>query len=228
MRNDCLHLRFLTLKKKFYSEDIVFGPKYSYVIIDSKSLNQNAEQLSQKLALDVSVFDQFACNSPHTILLEKTENNEQDIKEFLESLGNSMNTVNRLIIPKQNVSQQKAMDIHSLRAEYDFKGEVISSENTDWTIIFSEEDGLAEPCFSRVVFVRTFKNIKDLEKLQNRKIQSIGLEISDISKKIEIANKITSLGGDRCPRIGMMSLYSSPWDGMFTIDRLVRWIPLDI
>ena len=109
----------------------------------------------------------------------------------------------------------------------DIKGNVICSENTDWTVIFSKESGLAEPCFSRVIFVRPFEKIEDIKKFQNRKIQSIGLEISDKTKRKMVADDITKYGGDRCPHVGMMSLYSSPWDGMFTIDRLVRWIPLD-
>ena len=217
----------LSLKKKFFAEDIVFGPKYSYAIIDSKSLKYNSEKIAQKLALDVSVFDQFACNSPHTILVESTKSNDNDIKQFTKLLANAMNTVNRLMIPKQIISEQKAMDILALRAEYDIKGNVICSENTDWTVIFSKESGLAEPCFSRVIFVRPFEKIEDIKKFQNRKIQSIGLEISDKTKRKMVADDITKYGGDRCPHVGMMSLYSSPWDGMFTIDRLVRWIPLD-
>ena len=67
-----------------------------------------------------------------------------------------------------------------------------------------------------------------IEKYQNRKIQSISLEVADQNQRIELADQITKNGGDRCPRMGMMSLYSSPWDGMFAIDRLVRWIPLDV
>jgi hypothetical protein len=218
----------LSLKKKFFTEDIIFGPKYSYVIIDAKSLKEHNKRLAQKLALDVSVFDQYACNSPHTVLLENIENNEEDIKKFVKTLGDAMGIVNRLMIPKQEISEKKAMDIISLRTEYDFSGDVTCSKNTDWTIIFSKEKGLAEPCFSRVIFVRPFETIEDIKKIHNRKIQSIALEISDQTKKEQIADEITKFGGDRCPHLGMMSLYSSPWDGMFTIDRLVRWIPLDV
>lgn len=218
----------LSLKKKFFAEDIIYGPKYSYAVIDTKSIIQNKEKLAQKLALDISIFDQFACNSPHTILIENLEGDDQEIKSFTKLLADAMGNVNRLMIPKKDVSEKKAMDILSLRTEYEIKGEVFCSENTDWTVILSDEEGLAEPCCSRVVFVRPIKNLNQIEKYQNRKIQSIGLEMNDENKRIKLADDITKNGGDRCTNIGMMSLYSSPWDGMFAIDRLVRWIPLDV
>ena len=218
----------LSLKKKFFAEDIIYGPKYSYAVIDTKSIIQNKEKLAQKLALDISIFDQFACNSPHTILIENLEGDDQEIRSFTKLLADAMGNVNRLMIPKKDVSEKKAMDILSLRTEYEIKGEVFCSENTDWTVILSDEEGLAEPCCSRVVFVRPIKNLNQIEKYQNRKIQSIGLEMNDENKRIKLADDITKNGGDRCTNIGMMSLYSSPWDGMFAIDRLVRWIPLDV
>ena len=162
------------------------------------------------------------------IVVENSKENSEEIRSFAKLLADAMSTVNRLIIPKQSVSEEKAMDILSLRTEYDIKGEVFCSENTDWTVILSDEEGLAKPCFSRVVFVRPVNNLHTIEKYQNRKIQSISLEVADQNQRIELADQITKNGGDRCPRMGMMSLYSSPWDGMFAIDRLVRWIPLDV
>ena len=41
-----------------------------------------------------------------------------------------------------------------------------------------------------------------------------------------MADKITTHGGDRCPLLGNMSLFGSPWDGMFVIDRFVRWVSI--
>jgi len=218
----------LSLGKKFYTEDIVYGPKYSYAIIDEKSISERKELLAQKLALDVSVFDQYACNSPHTIFVEHSDENLDELRIFSKMVADAMDSVNRLLIPKKPVSDNKAMDILSLRTEYDMKGEVFCSENTDWTVILSDEEGFAEPCFSRVVFIRPIKNINNISKKHNRKIQSIGMEIADNEKLIHYADEITKNGGDRCSKMGMMSLFSSPWDGMFAIDRLVRWIPLDI
>ena len=32
------------------------------------------------------------------------------------------------------------------------------------------------------------------------------------------------LGIERCPEVGRMSLYDAPWDGMYPIDRMGRWV----
>jgi hypothetical protein len=57
----------------------------------------------------------------------------------------------------------------------------------------------------------------------NRKIQSIGIAIND-EERFDLVDKITFFGGDRCPPLGKMSFFDSPWDGMFGMDRMVRWI----
>lgn len=216
----------LSLKKKFFTEDIMYGPKYSYAIIDSHSASVEAKNIAQKLAVDICVFDQYACNSPHTILIESPDGENEISKNFAKELANAMDAVNRLLLPKPPISEKKSMDILSLRTEYDLKGEVFCPQNTDWTVIYSNENGLAEPCFSRVVFVRPIKNAMDVRDLNTKKVQSIGLAINDPQKRKKIADLLTMKGGDRCPSIGTMSLFGSPWDGMFGMDRLVRWITI--
>ena len=216
----------LSLKKNFFTEDIIYGPKYSYAILDSEFLKDNLKDSAQKLALDVSIFDQYACNSPHTIFIENNDPNFSIVKKFAKELSNSMESVNRLMLPKSQTSEKKLMEILSLRAEYDFKGEVFASKNMDWTVVYSEDEGLANPCFSRVVFVRPIKNAEEVGKFHNRKIQSIGLGIANLEKQEKIIDSITLSGGDRCPSIGNMSKFHSPWDGIFGMDRMVRWISM--
>ena len=217
----------LSLKKNFFTEDIIYGPKYSYAILDSEFLKDNLKNAAQRLALDISVFDQYACNSPHTIFVENNDSSNPDlVKDLAKELSNSMETVNRLILPKSQISEKKSMEILSVRTEYDFKGEVFAPKNTDWTVIYSEEECLANPCFSRVVFIRPIKNAGDIRKFHNRKIQSIGIGILNQEKRKKIVDLITLLGGDRCPDIGNMSKFHSPWDGIFGMDRMVRWISM--
>ena len=217
----------LSLKKNFFTEDIIYGPKYSYAILDSNFLENNLKNTAQRLAFDVSIFDQNACNSPHTIFVENNDSDNPNlVRDFAKELSNSMETVNRLMLPKSEISEKKSMEILSLRAEYDFKGEVFAPKNTDWTVIYSEDKGLANPCFSRVVFIKPIKNAEDLGKFHNRKIQSIGMGISNIEKRKKLIDLVTMLGGDRCPSIGSMSKFNSPWDGIFGMDRMVRWISM--
>ncbi len=136
-------------------------------------------------------------------------------------LAKELDRVNRLFIPKGENDAEKNMEIISLRTEYLLKGKVFSSENTDWTVIYTEEKGLANPCFSRVVFVKPIQELKDLN---NRGIQTIGIHFNDLENKKSFIDRNTLYGGDRCPPLGTMTLFDSPWDGMFAMDRMIRWV----
>ena len=56
-----------------------------------------------------------------------------------------------------------------------------------------------------------------------KKIQTVGITMKK-EKRLELIDKLTFQGGDRSPSLGDMSTYENPWDGMFVLDRLVRWI----
>lgn len=210
--------KIISLPKKSFCEDIVFGPKYSYAIIDEESISDS--NLPVKLAFDISMFDQNACSSPHTIFVETSD------KEILHSFGKelslAMEKVNK-IIPKQPISESKSMEIHEIRSENEFSGTVISSKDTSWTIIISDDSELAKPHFSRVIFIKPISDAMSLATTTTKKIQTVGVMMNK-KKRLELIDKLTLRGGDRSPSIGEMSTYENPWDGMFILDRLVRWI----
>ena len=63
----------MNLPRRFGTEDIIFGPKVSLIIVGIEYLNdeQSAHKLAKDIIRDVSAFDQRGCNSPHTIFIEK-------------------------------------------------------------------------------------------------------------------------------------------------------------
>lgn len=208
----------ISIPKKSFCEDIVFGPKYSYVILDEEAtLNPD---LALKLAFDISIFDQNACSSPHTIFIE-TENKDI-LNTFGEKLSIAMDKVNKLI-PKKSISESKAIEIHEIRLENEFSGNVFSSKDTSWTVVISENNELEKPCFSRVVFVKSISDVSFLSTFNNKKIQTIGIQMNK-EKHLKLIDTLSLHGGDRSPIIGDMSTYENPWDGMFVMDRLVRWV----
>ncbi len=210
----------INLKKRLETEDIIHGPKYSYAVIGKNTLDKDINKIAQKLAIDVCVFDQYACSSPHTVFVES--GGRASPADFAKELAKQLSLVNRFI-PKGKVDPGKSMDIVKIRTRYEFTGKVFSSENTDWTVVYSEEDGLAEPCFSRVVFVRPVSDINRIAELNDRGKQTMGLSMS-LPRRMEFADKATLFGIDRCPSLGGMSFFESPWDGMFDLDRMVRWV----
>ena len=117
------------LKKRFFCEDIIYGPKYSYALVDRASLIKNAADIARRFAFDISTFDQYACSSPHTIFIE--QNSEFEPVRFAELLASELDKVNRLMIPKGKTEAAKVMDVLNLRTEYMIKGKVFSSKNAE-------------------------------------------------------------------------------------------------
>ena len=211
------------LKKNLFCEDIIFGPKYSYAVIDKESLIENQKKMAQKLAVDVSVFDQYACSSPHTVFIQ--EEKPGQALDFARELAEQLELVNRALLPKGAVDPAKSAEIIGLRAEYELKGKVFASQGTDWTVIYSSEKGLAKGCFSRVIFVKPITDLTELKEYNDRQKQTLGFGLTK-ENKLKYADIITAKGIDRCPDLGYLTFYESPWDGMFVFDRLVRWVTI--
>ena len=61
----------MSLPRKYGTDDVIFGPKYSFAVIGRNSFDKDQlEDITYKLAMDASVFEQQGCNSPHTVFVE--------------------------------------------------------------------------------------------------------------------------------------------------------------
>ena len=77
-------------------------------------------------------------------------------------------------------------------------------------------------CFNRTIFVKTYKNISEILDQCSHLTQSIGIEMEQ-RKLIDFAKKAAMKGVDRFPQLGSMTLYEVPWDGMYVMDRFLKW-----
>lgn len=204
-------------------ETVIFGPKLSYAVIAKESLSseQEARKLARRVSVDVSVFDQAGCASPHNLYIER--GGAVAPERFCEILAETFPKT-EIQIPKPAVQAEQISAIHSIRGVYDFKGKVWGSENMSWTILFSDENEceLCKPVYSRTLMVHEVEHINDALALIEDYIQTIGID-APLEKAIDFADKATEKGVARCPQIGRMLNFEMPWDGVFLIDRLVRW-----
>ena len=217
--------RVMSLPRKYGTEDVIFGPKYSFALVGKDSFQkEELNEVAYKLAIDVSVFEQQGCNSPHTVFYQNGGNISS--LDFTKALAEAMERVLKRI-PKNLVSADEASSVVNIRAEYSSTGRVFSSKGTEWTVIFSEDKGFAEACYSRTIFVRPIKSLNEvLECIEHKKHQTIGLCLND-NIKDSFAKEATSKGIERITEIGKMSIYDYPWDGMFPMERFIRWVSLN-
>jgi hypothetical protein len=202
-------------------ETVIFGPKLSFSVIAKEELSsqQDAKKLARRVSVDVSVFDQSGCASPHNLYVER--GGVISPEEFCEILAGVFPKT-ELQIPKPSISPEQTSAIHSARGVYDFKGKVWGSDSMSWTILYSEGNELNSPVYSRVLMVHPVDEINDALVNIREYIQTIGLAAPQ-EKAIDFATKATAAGVARCPQIGRMLNFEMPWDGVFLIDRLVKW-----
>lgn len=215
----------LDLPKQAGCEDVFFGPKLSYMVIGKENLatSRQLRKMARRAAVDSSVFDQYACASPHTIFVEKGAIGGSP-KEFAAELASQMKKA-IVRIPKDPADAGTAGNIFEKRMHYEFFENVWSSHGTEWTVLFDEKgkDGLVDPTYSRVITVRAVDDVMEAAKFASKHIQTVGLGLGG-KRKLEFAEKAGSLGAERFPDIGRMTYFDTPWDGLILLDRLVRWV----
>ena len=206
---------------RYDAETVIFGPKLSYSVIAKEELAsvQEAKKLARRVSVDVSVFDQTGCASPHNLYVE--EGGVVSPEEFIGIIGDSMQKT-ELQIPKPQMSPEQVSQIHSIRGVYDFKGSVKGSDTMSWTLLLDDLDEIDKPVYSRVLFVHKVKSIFDSLKYIDDNTQTIGIA-APTEKALAFATEATKRGVMRLPLIGRMLNFEMPWDGIFLFDRLVKW-----
>jgi hypothetical protein len=211
----------MNLPRRFGTEDIVFGPKTSFVVVGAEKLFGEAEarKAAMLVARDAVALGQRGCNSPHTIFVER--GGTLTPEAFAALLGEELGRAARQA--PSDVAPQESFQILSWRAEYDIRGQAWYSDGVRWSVFYSDEDrGLATPCYGRTLFVRPVDNVFDVAPLCSINTQTAGLALGD--RRLKLAEALTERGVERCPEVGQMSLYEAPWDGMYPMDRMVRWV----
>ena len=92
-------------------------------------------------------------------------------------------------------------------------------------MLYDEGNELVEPTYQRVITVKAVNSVFDIIPNVHGDIQTVGLAMTG-EKRLNFANQILQQGAMRCPDIGYMTHFDSPWDGLFALDRMVRWVSL--
>jgi hypothetical protein len=189
---------------------------------DALDSEKAIRKLVRRAATDSSVFDQFACASPHTIFVER--GGDISPKEFAEKLAKAMDKA-LVRLPTQVPDIGQANKIRSKIAEYGFIGESWHERHLRWTVLYDEGAELVEPTYQRVITVKAVDDVFDIVPNVHEDIQTVGLAMTG-ERRYQFAEQIMLQGAMRCPDVGYMTHFDSPWDGLFALDRLVRWVSL--
>lgn len=214
------------LPKKTTCKDIIFGPKYSFAIFDKSAIESyEFESFVNKFVIDVAMFAQKACSSPHVLFVEKSS---IPLKQIIEKLSKAFERLDKRYT--NILDESTAAKIINKRGCYslDLDKDLCCSKGLNYTILVNNEIVLEEPIGARCLFLKEIESIFDVKDLITRRIQTIGIASKDKERTLKLGEIITPLGVDRIVNLGLMNIYDFPWDGCFMINELIRWCSINI
>lgn len=220
----------------FRTRFIAYGHKLSFGVIGREHLAADrVKETAARAAVDVSVFDQQGCLSPHVFYTE--EGAETTPKEFARLLASEMEAFNQKI-PRGRISPDESAHINQLRGSYEFRefedqGVALhaSSRGTDWTVIYESDPAFVPSCLNRTIRIKPVKDVSEvvglIEPIKGY-LQTVGAALPQ-ERFLSLANKMGQLGADRICPLGKMTAPSLTWhhDGRFNILDLLRWTDIE-
>ncbi|WP_321504131.1 acyl-CoA reductase [uncultured Methanoregula sp.] len=208
-----------------HCETIIFGPKYSFAVFDREYIESAGFERSLDLFVkDVAVFNQMACSSPHVLFLEKSrfplDTVVLRLRQAFEKLPPALKN--------QPISTGMSARIINTRATYllsDGKN-CVAPHDLGFTILINQDPCLEEPVQGKCIFVKEIGSADEVIPLVNHKIQAVSIGMLDQGKRELFARQLTYRGVDRVVIPGTIHDFTLPWDGIMTLNRLVRWVIL--
>ncbi len=214
------------LPKKTTCKDIVFGPKYSFAVLDKNVIeSDDCESYMDKLVLDTAMFQQKACSSPQQLFIERSS---VPLRKVVEKLSKAFEKLDRRYL--NILDESTAAEIINKRGIYSLSidKDLCCSKGLNYTILINNEAVLEEPVGGRCLFLKEINSIFEVKNLITKRIQTIGIASKDRDRILKFADIVTPLGVDRIVNLGLMNIYDFPWDGCFMINELIRWCSINI
>ncbi|MBI4802163.1 MAG: hypothetical protein HY796_06530 [Elusimicrobia bacterium] len=210
---------------------VVFGPKLSLAVATKEGLKtQGLKLTAQRLARDISVWDQNACTAPQACFVEGTAG----AGLLAGALAASMKEISRKL-PPGRPDPDTAAEIRKLRTVFEIaqtRKEALlleSEKDLDWTIVVDKNMATFEPSpLHRTIKIIPFENfdevIAQLERLRGY-IQTVGLAVSPGERK-EITARLENSGALRIVEAGSMALgnIDDPHDGSYDLPQLMNLV----
>lgn len=212
--------------KKTTCKDLIFGPKYSFAVFDkSAAEGDKLEEYLSQFVMDMVLFSQKACSSPHVLFVEKSKIKLEQIVYILSQCLARINNRYPNIIDQSTAAKIiNKRGIYLLSIDKNLK----SSKGLEYTILIDDNFVLEEPIGGRCIFVKQVDSIFDIKSLITRRIQTIGIASDDKDKIFKFADEVSARGVNRVVSVGTMNSYGYPWDGYYMINELLRWCLVNI
>ncbi len=212
------------------------GHRVSFAVVGREALDPGTlGSLAERVAYDVSLFDQQGCVSPHVIYVER--GGAIPPEAFAERLAEAMAAFERAM-PRGRLAIQEASAIQQVRTEAELRELreepirlFLSPGGTAWTVIYEDDPTFVPSCLNRVVRVKALADIGELPNMVrpiSRYLQTVGTAMSP-ERRDHLADALAPLGACRVCPIGEMPHPPLFWhhDGGFSLLPLLTWTSIE-
>jgi len=212
------------------------GHRVSFAVVGREALDPASLQgLVERLAYDVSLFDQQGCVSPHVIYVER--GGAIPPEAFAERLAGAMALFERAM-PRGRLGVEETSAIQQVRTEAELRElreEPIrlfrSPGGTAWTVIYEDDPTFVPSCLNRVVRVKALADMAEVPNLVrpvSRYLQTVGTAMVQ-ERRDRLAEVLAPLGVCRVCSAGDMPHPPLAWhhDGGFSLLPLLRWTSIE-
>lgn len=214
---------------------IGYGHRVSLGLIGREALD-NLKSVVRAAALDVAMYDQQGCLSPHLFYVET--GGAHFPRQFAKALGEELKRLEHEL-PRGILDTPTAARLHQIRSVAEIKqadGEEVivfgSETGTLWTVIYE-----ADPAFVLSPLFRTVR-VKPIDELTHvipllepwrLYLQAAGLAVSE-PRRVLLAEALARAGLNRICPVGRMQQPPPGWpqDGRRFIADRVRWVDLEM
>jgi hypothetical protein len=204
------------------------GHKLSFAVVARESATAQTARL---LALDVAMYDQQGCVSPHMAFVER--GGALSPAAFAQVCGDALAGL-EAEMPRAKLAQAEAMALRTARDEAEFAADALHASQGDlaWTVVHSEAPAFLPSPLNRLL--RTYA-VDDLEQVTAvvrpyaAYLQTVGVA-GPGQRMGALAGALGRLGASRLCPVGRMQEPGALWrhDGGLTAGALVRWIDMEV
>jgi hypothetical protein len=223
------------LRRKLSGENgprlVEYGHRVSFGLIGREALD-DLDRVAGKAALDVALYDQMGCLSPHLFYVET--GGRQSPLDFARALGEGLRKLER-DLPRGTVSTETAAALHHFRSLYEMKqadgreiGIFGSESGNRWTVVYESDTAFELSPLHRTVRVKPVKDLAQVGPLLSPwkgYLQATG--VAAPPERLEaLAESLGSAGVNRICPVGRMQEPGPGWhpDGRLSFNELVRWV----
>jgi hypothetical protein len=222
------------IRQRVRGKFIGYGHKVSLGVIGKERLS-DAQDLAQRAACDVVLFDQQGCLSPQLVYVE--EGGAVTPHEFAALLAQALERWQN-ILPRGRVTLEASAVIQRIRDEAEWQalaGKSValytSPGGTAWTVIYEADPLFVPSPLHRTVRVKPLASLAQLEVLLapwRMYLEAVGIAF-DAGRRLEVEERLGRSGVSRICPLGTMQTPPLNWrhGGRPRLAELVRWVGVE-